>query len=66
MHTTEPEVSEIQQAYAEGYKDGKKAKTKEIIEWASNRICFDNKNDGSCDHSACHELQNLLRELNKF
>lgn len=66
MASSEVEINEIHQAYSEGRRDGLKAKTQEILKWAGERICFDNKNDGRCDHSACYELQNLVRELNQL
>lgn len=66
MNHPEAEVNEIQQAYAEGHKDGRKAKTEEVIAWAKQRVCLDNIDNGSCDHSACYELQNLIRQLNQL
>jgi hypothetical protein len=66
MASNEIEVNEIQQAYAEGHKDGRKAKTAEVITWAKNRICFDNRDNGECDHSSCYELKNLITELNNL
>jgi hypothetical protein len=66
MQTNEPEVSEIHLAYIEGHKDGRKVKTEEILKWAKNRICFDNRDNGVCDHAACYELQNLVEMLNSL
>jgi hypothetical protein len=34
-----------------------------VLEYAENRICFDNK-AGSCEHSACYAMKDLIVFLN--
>lgn len=34
-----------------------------IINYIKRFICFDNLENGSCDHSACYALKDLQRDL---
>jgi hypothetical protein len=31
-----------------------------IIALANNKVCFDNRDNGECEHSACYEMIDLI------
>jgi hypothetical protein len=39
------------------------AERKAIIEMLNNRICFNHAELGHCDHSACYELQGIVKNI---
>ena len=36
-----------------------------IILLAENKVCFDNRDNGECEHSACYEMINLIERINE-
>jgi hypothetical protein len=66
MHTTEVEVNEIQAAYAEGLKDGRKLELERVLVAIKNQTCFDYLSGGNCDHAACWSLSHLKDSLRSF
>lgn len=43
-----------------GNLDGKKAEREHIITLIQNKICFDNRDNGECDHSVCYGMIDLI------
>ncbi len=48
--------------WTKGVEVGTELERTRIKEYAEHRICFDN-NAGSCEHSACYALQDLITFL---
>jgi hypothetical protein len=44
-------------------KEAITAEHKIIIEMLNNRICFNHAELGHCDHSACYELQGIVKNI---
>ena len=43
-----------------GIFDGKKAERGHIIALIQNKICFDNRDNGECEHSVCYGMLDLI------
>lgn len=63
MQTTEVELNEIQQAYAEGLKDGKKLELQRVFEAIKSQTCYDYVSGERCDHASCWSLGHLKDSL---
>jgi len=46
--------------HLKGVELGTELERTRIIQYAEHRICYDNKG-GSCEHSACYALQDLIK-----
>lgn len=49
--------------YAKGFQEGATQQREHILRQAENRICFDHKATGTCDHGGCWALQDLINKI---
>jgi len=42
------------------YDLGRSAERERIIALAENKVCFDNRDSGECEHSACYGMLDLI------
>ena len=49
-------IQDIQSAVQEG----RQAERERIISLAERKVCFDNRDNGECDHSGCYGMTDLI------
>jgi hypothetical protein len=55
---------EYSQVRGGGLVSGARYERERITALAKNKVCFDHRKTGNCDHSACFEMSDLIALIN--